>query len=83
MFYKIIPFLVDEIAKNGCFCPKISKIWQYTEVILPDTNVVKYNSSVLGFYLQTTYQRVSGHQKFTYPARKFTYPNWNSILLLI
>ena len=25
--------------------------------------------SVLGFYLQTTYQRVSGHQKFTYPAR--------------
>ena len=39
--------------------------------------------SVLGFYLQTTYQRVSGHQKFTYPARKLTYPNWNSILLLI
>ena len=44
MFYKIIPFLVDYIAKKWRFCPKISKIWQYTEVILPDTNAVKSNN---------------------------------------
>ena len=43
MFYKIIPFLVDKIAKKWRFCPKISKIGQYTEVILPDTYAVKSN----------------------------------------
>ena len=44
MFYKIIPFLVDLIAKKWRFGPKISKIWQYTEVILPDTNAVDSNN---------------------------------------
>ena len=47
MFYKIIPVLVDYnfyIAKKWHFCPKISKIRQYTEVILPDTNAVNSNN---------------------------------------
>ena len=44
MFYKIIPFLVDLIAKKWRFCLKISKIWQFTEAILPDTNAVKSNN---------------------------------------
>ena len=34
MFYKIISFLVDYIVKKWQFCPKISKIRQYTEEIL-------------------------------------------------
>ena len=33
MFYKIISFLVDYIVKKCHFCPKISKIRQYIEVI--------------------------------------------------
>ena len=36
--------MVDWIAKKWRFCPKISKIGQYTEVILPDTNAVKSNN---------------------------------------
>ena len=38
MFYKIISFLVDYIVKNDIFAPKISKIRQYIEVILSETN---------------------------------------------
>ena len=38
MFYKIISFLVDYIVKKWHFCPKISKIRQYIEVILSETN---------------------------------------------
>ena len=38
MFYKHFPFLVDYIAKNDIFRPKISKIMQYIEVILSETN---------------------------------------------
>ena len=34
---------------------------------------MSYLYSVLGFYLQITYWQVSGYQKFTYPARKFSY----------
>ena len=37
MFYKIISFLVEYIVKNGIF-GKISKIRQYIEVILSETN---------------------------------------------
>ena len=38
MFYKIISFLVDYIVKKWYFCPQISKIRQYLEVILSETN---------------------------------------------
>ena len=38
MFYKIISFLVGYIVKKWHFCPKISKIRQYIEVILSETN---------------------------------------------
>ena len=38
MFYKIISGLVDYIVKKWQFCPKISKIRQYTEEILSETN---------------------------------------------
>ena len=38
MFYKIISVLVDYIVKKWHFCPKISKIRQYTEEILSETN---------------------------------------------
>ena len=38
MFYKIISFLVDYIVKKWHFCSKISKIMQYIEVILSETN---------------------------------------------
>ena len=38
MFYKIILFLVDYIVKKWHFYPKISKIRQYIEVILSETN---------------------------------------------
>ena len=38
MFYKIISFLVDYIMKKKTFFPKISKIRQYIEVILSETN---------------------------------------------
>ena len=43
MFYKLILFLVDYIAKKWVFAPKISKIRQYTEVIFPDTNALIFN----------------------------------------
>ena len=38
LFYKHFPFLVDYIAKKRHFRPKISKIRQYIEVILSETN---------------------------------------------
>ena len=38
MFYKYYPFLVDYIAKKWYFGPKISKIRQWMEVILSETN---------------------------------------------
>ena len=39
LFYKIISVLVDYIVKKMTFfCPKISKIVQYIEVILSETN---------------------------------------------
>ena len=39
MLYRIILFLVDYVGKKWHFCPKISKIRQYTEVILSETNI--------------------------------------------
>ena len=38
MSYKIISFLVDYIVEKWHFCPQISKIRQYIEVILSETN---------------------------------------------
>ena len=38
MFYNIISFLVDYIVKKMTFLPKISKIRQYIEIILSETN---------------------------------------------
>ena len=38
MFYKIISVLVDYIVKKWHFRPQISKIRQYTEEILSETN---------------------------------------------
>ena len=38
VFYKYFLFLVDYLAKKRHFRPKISKIRQYIEVILSETN---------------------------------------------
>ena len=38
MFYKTISFLVDYIVEKMTFLPQISKIRQYIEVILSETN---------------------------------------------
>ena len=38
MSHKIIPFLVDYIVKHGHIDPEISKIFQHSEIILPDTD---------------------------------------------
>ena len=47
MFYKIIPFFSWLNSEKVTFCPNISEIWQYTEVILPDTNKAVQNKKRL------------------------------------